>query len=150
MTTSSGGETYGTPQYTVSGNATASFVVGALSDNTTYYFVVRSSNGTLEDDNTVEISATTVAFPTLPSTVPAATLYSQLASYWSFLPSGISVGEITTVAGLWNAPWYMGQTVTNVTRMYQMVSPEGVAIDSSGNIYVSDQNTFDTRLGSFF
>ncbi|NOZ69991.1 MAG: fibronectin type III domain-containing protein, partial [Deferribacteres bacterium] len=61
LSTTSGGQNFQTPNYTTAAGAT-SYAVTGLNSSTTYYFVVRAKDeaGNV-DNNTVEVSATTLS-----------------------------------------------------------------------------------------
>jgi sugar lactone lactonase YvrE len=60
---------------------------------------------------------------------------------YTIVPSGLSEGVITTVAGNGTLGYSGDNAAATLAQVYQ---PEGVAVDSSGNVYIAD--TYNDRI----
>jgi thermitase len=124
--------TAGGPYTTIAtGIATTNYLDNAVTNGTTYYYVVSGVNAAGEGPNSNEASATPLAPPPAPTNLTATAGNAQVTLSWTAAPTATSYnvkrsttagGPYTTIATGVTTTNYVDNTVTNGTTYYYVVS----------------------------
>jgi fibronectin type 3 domain-containing protein len=153
-TASSGATSYNVKRSTVSGSGyvtvaspmTASYTNTALTNGTTYYYVVSAVNSVGESANSAQISATPNTVPVPPTGLTATTGNAQVALSWTASSgatsynvkrSTVSGSGYVSVASQTTTASFTNTALTNGTTYYYVVSAVNAVGESANSAQVS-------------